>query len=152
MPIAKLDIPVIISIHGYAIGPALELALACDIRIASETSHFGLPCIDEGMIPRDGGTQRLPRLVGKSKAVELILTGEIINAHEAHRIGLISKVVKPEELSATSMGMARDMATKAPIALRYAKEAIHKGPQPLPDGNRVWTGQHAEAVPSRSNR
>ena len=126
-PVAKLDIPVIISIHGYAIGPVLELALACDIRIASETSYFGLPYINEGMIPRDGGTQQLPRLVGKSKAIELILTGEVINAHEAHRIGLINEVVKPEELSGVSMGMAREMATKAPIALRYAKEAIHKG-------------------------
>jgi len=126
-PVAKLNIPVVISINGDVIGQALELALACDIRIASETSHFGLPYINAGMIPWDGGTQRLSRLVGKSKAIELILTGEIINAHEAHRIGLVNQIVHAKDLMATVKDMAQEMAFRGPIALRYAKEAIHKG-------------------------
>jgi len=88
--VVKLDIPVIASINGYAIGQALELVLACDIRIASETSYFAMPHIQTGMIPWDGGTQRLSRLVGKGKAIELILTAEMINAQEAHRIGLVN--------------------------------------------------------------
>jgi len=126
-PIAKLDIPVITSINGYAIGQALELALASDIRMASETSHFGLSHIKAGMIPWDGGTQRLSRLVGGAKALELILTGEIINAHEAHRIGLVNQVVYAKDLMLIVIDMAHKMASKGPIALRYAKEAIHKG-------------------------
>ena len=126
-PFAKLNIPVVISINGDAIGQALELALACDIRTASETSHFGLPYINTGMIPWDGGTQRLSRLVGKSKAIELILTGEIINAHEAHRIGLVNQIVHAKDLMATVMDIAQEMASRGPIALRYAKEAINKG-------------------------
>ena len=126
-PIAKLDIPVIISINGYAIGQALELALAADIRIASETSHFGLHYINAGMIPWDGGTQRLSRLVGGAKALELILTGEIINAQEAHRIGLVNQVIYAKDLMPVVIDMAHKMASKGPIALRYAKEAIHKG-------------------------
>lgn len=126
-PIAKLDIPIIISINGYAIGQALELAMAADIRIASETSHFGLHYINAGMIPWDGGTQRLSRLIGGAKTLELILTGEIINAQEAHRIGLVHRVVPGDELLTVAMDMAHKMASKGPIALRYAKEAIHKG-------------------------
>ena len=126
-PIAKLDRPVIAAIKGDAIGQGLELALACDLRIATETSHFGFPQIMVGSIPWDGGTQRLSRLVGKPKAMEMMLTGEIINAKEADRIGLINKVVPPGDLMAVGMEMAREMASRAPIALRYAKEAVHKG-------------------------
>lgn len=136
--VAKLDIPVITALNGYAIGQALELALACDIRIASKTSHFGLSHIDAGMIPWDGGTQRLSRLVGGAKALELILTGEIINAQEALRIGLVNRVAKPEELSGVVMEVAWEMAAKAPISLRFAKEAIHKGMDlPLEQGLRL---------------
>jgi enoyl-CoA hydratase len=125
--IAKLDPPVIAAINGDAIGQGLELALACDIRIAAETSRFGLPHIKTGLIPRDGGTQRLPRLVGRGKALEMILTGEMIEAQEAYRIGLINKIVPPGELVTVAMDMAKEMASKGPIALRYAKEAICKG-------------------------
>jgi enoyl-CoA hydratase/carnithine racemase len=126
-PIAKLDKPVIAAMNGDAIGQGLELALACDIRIASETSRFGLPQIKSGLIPWDGGTQRLLRLVGKSKALEMILTGETIDAQEALRIGLVSKVVPKKELMEVAMKMAQEMASKGPIALRYTKEAIYKG-------------------------
>lgn len=125
--IAKFDQPIIAAINGDAIGQGLELVLACDVRIASETSHFGLPHIEAGLIPYDGGTQRLARLVGRGKALEMILTGEIIDAQEAHRIGLINNVVPPKELIEVAMTMAREMASKGPIALRYAKEAICKG-------------------------
>jgi len=126
-PIAKLDKPVIAAINGNAIGQGLELALACDIRIVTETSHFGLPHIRKGLISWDGGTQRLSRLVGRGKAVEMILTGEMIDAKEAYRIGLVHKVVHPDELMTTAMGIAQEMVAKGPIALRYAKEAIYKG-------------------------
>ena len=126
-PIAKLDKPVIAAMNGDAIGQGLELALACDIRIASETSRFGLPQIKSGLIPWDGGTQRLLRLVGKSKALEMILTGETIDAQQAYRVGLIHRVVPLKELMEAAMNMAWEMASKGPIALRYAKEAIYKG-------------------------
>ena len=126
-PIAKLDCPVIAAITGDAIGQGLELALACDIRIADEASRFGLPHIKRGIIPWDGGTQRLLHLLGKAKAIEMILCGEVIDAQEACRIGLVSKVVSPEELSSVVMDIAEEMASKGPLALRYAKEAINKG-------------------------
>ena len=126
-PIAKLSHPIIAAINGDAIGQGLELALACDIRIAAETSHFGLPHIKVGLIPWDGGTQRLSRLVGSSKALEMILSGEVINAQEAFRIRLVNKIVPPGALIAFTMERAREMASKGPIALKFAKEAIHKG-------------------------
>ena len=125
--IAKLNQPVIVGVNGDAIGQGLELALACDIRIASETSHFGLTYINSGMIPWDGGTQRLSRLVERGKAIEMILTGELIDAQEAYRIGLVNKVVPAQELTPVVMNIAQEMASKGPIALRYAKEAIYKG-------------------------
>ena len=126
-PIAKLDKPVIAAINGDVIGQGLELALACDIRIAEETSRFGLPHIRAGLIPWDGGTQRLSRLVGRGKALEMILTGETIDVREADRIGLVSKIVPSGELISTVMKMAREMASKGSIALRYVKEAVYKG-------------------------
>jgi enoyl-CoA hydratase len=126
-PIAKLDRPVIAAIHGDAVGQGLELTLACDLRIAQETSRFGLPHIQTGLIPWDGGSQRLARLVGRGRALEMILTGETIDAQEAYRIGLVNKVVSPDRLMDVAMNMAHEMATKGPIALRYAKETIYKG-------------------------
>lgn len=126
-PIAKLNPPIIVGINGDAIGQGLELALACDLRIATETSHFGLPQIGRGFIPWDGGTQRLSRIVGKGKAMEMILSGETIDAHEAYRVGLVNRVIPPAELMAAVLKMAQEMAAKGPIALRYAKEALYKG-------------------------
>jgi enoyl-CoA hydratase len=126
-PISGLYQPVLVGINGDAMGPGLEMALACDIRIASDASYFGMPHVREGLIPWDGGTQRLSRLVGRAKAIEMILTGEIINAQEAHRIGLVHKVVTNSDLMNVAMNMAREIASKGPIALRYAKEAIYKG-------------------------
>ena len=125
--IASVDRPVIAAINGDALGQGLELALSCDIRVASHRARFGFPQVALGLIPMDGGTQRLPRLVGKGKALELILTAETINAEEAFEIGLVSKVVTGENLASEAEAVARTIASKGPIALRYAKEAINKG-------------------------
>jgi len=125
--VAQLPQPVIAAINGYALGGGLELAMACDLRIACEEATLGLPEINLAIIPGGGGTQRLPRLVGKGVALELILTGRHISAQEALRIGLVNKVVPRASLMAEAETVARALAAKAPIALRYAKEAIHKG-------------------------
>jgi len=125
--VASIDRPVIAAINGDALGQGLELALSCDIRLASERARFGFPQVAEGLIPMSGGTQRLPRIVGKGKALELILTAETIDAREAFEIGLVSKVVAGKDLAAEAEAMAKTMASKAPIALRYAKEAVNKG-------------------------
>jgi enoyl-CoA hydratase len=125
--IAGVDRPVIAAINGDALGQGLELALSCDIRLASSNSRFGFPHIALGLIPMDGGTQRLPRIVGKGKALELILTAEIITAQEAFEIGLVNKVVAEDSLTAEAEALAKTMTGKGPIALRYAKEAVNKG-------------------------
>ncbi len=125
--IALIDRPVIAAINGDAMGQGLELVLACDVRIAVEDARFGFPHVASGLMPMDGGTQRLPRLIGKAKALELILGGEAIDARDAVAAGLISQTVARGELTAAAMAMAQGMATKAPIALRYVKEAVNKG-------------------------
>jgi enoyl-CoA hydratase len=116
--------PVIAMINGYCLGGGNELAMACDLRIASETASFGQPEINLGIIPGGGGTQRLTRLVGEGKAMELILTGEIIDARTAALLGLVNMVVPLEELRAKTMEIANRIADKSPIALRMAKEAV----------------------------
>ena len=125
--IASIEKPVIAAINGDALGQGLELALSCDIRLASDKAKFGFPQIAQGIIPFDGGTQRLPRIVGKGKALELILTAETITAEEALEIGLVSKVVDGASLAAEAEALAKTIAAKAPIALRYIKEAVNKG-------------------------
>jgi enoyl-CoA hydratase/carnithine racemase len=125
--IAAIDRPVIAAINGDALGPGLELALSCDIRLASSRARFGLAQVARGRIPTDGGTQRLPRIVGRGKALELLLTAEVITADEALEIGLVSKVVPPEALSGEAEKLAGIVAAKGPIALRYLKEAVNKG-------------------------
>jgi enoyl-CoA hydratase/carnithine racemase len=125
--IAAIDRPVIAAINGDALGEGLEIALACDIRVAATKARFGLPQLTGGRIPADGGTQRLPRIIGKGKASELLMTAETINAEEALEIGLVSRVVPPESLAEESRKLAETIAAKGPIALRYLKEAINKG-------------------------
>ena len=125
--IAGITKPVIAAINGDALDRGLELALACDIRIASATAHFGFPLITGGFIPSDGGTQRLPRLISRGKALELILSGDIINAGEALEIGLIHKILPETELLLEVEKMTATMANKGPFALKYAKEAVLKG-------------------------
>ncbi len=130
--------PIIAAIRGVALGGGLELALACDIRIAAEDARLGLTEINLAIIPGGGGTQRLPRLVGRGKALEMILTGARIGATEALRLGLVERVVPAGDVLTAAFELARDLAGKAPIALRYAKEAVVKGLQlPLADGLRL---------------
>jgi len=130
--------PIIAAIRGYALGGGLELALACDIRIAAEDAELGLTEINLGIIPGGGGTQRLPRLVGRGKALEMVLSGRRVPAAEALRIGLVERVVPAAELMASAQAFARSIAEKAPIALRYAKEAVVSGVAlPLADGLRL---------------
>ncbi|MBD3258415.1 enoyl-CoA hydratase [candidate division GN15 bacterium] len=119
--------PVIAAVNGFALGGGCELAIACDIRLASEKAKFGQPEVNLGIIPGYGGTQRLPRLVGKGKAMQLILTGEMIDAAEAHRIGLVQEVYPPDELMDKAMEMAAMIASRGPIAIQTAKECVNRG-------------------------
>ena len=116
--------PIIAMVNGFCLGGGCEVALACDIRIASEKASFGQPEINLGIIPGGGGTQRLTRLVGEGKSMELILTGEIIDAQNAFAIGLVNHVVPADQLERKTMEIANRIAEKSPIALRLAKEAI----------------------------
>lgn len=125
--ISGIEKPVIAAINGNALGLGLEIALACDIRIASDQACFGFPQVASGSIPVGGGTQMLPRLIGKGKALELILTADTINAEEALEIGLVSKLVPTSELAIEVDNTARTMAEKAPVALRFIKESVNKG-------------------------
>lgn len=123
----NLKIPVICAIHGYALGAGLELALACDIRIADEQALLGMPEVTLGIIPGYGGTQRLPRLVGLGKAKELIFSGESINAEEAYRIGLIDKLVPLGKALNEAKLLADKIATRGPLAVSKAKSAVNLG-------------------------
>ena len=130
--------PIIGAIRGYALGGGLELALACDIRIAGEDAQLGLTEVNLAIIPGGGGTQRLTRLVGRGRALEMILTGARIDAREAWRIGLVERLVPAADVLAAARELARALAEKAPVALRYAKEAVVKGLElPLADGLRL---------------
>jgi enoyl-CoA hydratase/carnithine racemase len=122
-----LNCPVIAAIDGEASGVGLELALACDIRLASLSSRFSLPYIGRGLVPSDGATQRLPRLVGRAKAMELILTGETITARVALETGLVNRVLPQKELLPYALEMGREMAGKASLTLKYCKETVLKG-------------------------
>jgi enoyl-CoA hydratase len=132
--IENLGKPVIAAINGYALGGGCELAMACTIRIAADTAKLGQPEINLGIIPGYAGTQRLSRLVGRGRALELLLTGDQISAAEAHRIGLVNRVVAPAELMTEARKMAHALAAKAPIAARYIIDAVNRGLQmPFPD-------------------
>jgi enoyl-CoA hydratase len=119
--------PVIAAINGYALGGGCELALACHVRLAADSALLGLPEINLGVIPGHGGTQRMARLLGKGKALELICSGDHIGAAEAERIGLVNAVYPAEELLDRAVELARKFASKPPIAMRYALEAVQQG-------------------------
>jgi enoyl-CoA hydratase len=119
--------PIIAALHGYVLGSGIEIALCCDIRIASKNARFGLPEVALGMIPAAGGTQTLPRTVGKSKALEMLLTDEWIDGDEAFRIGLVNHVVPEDKLLDHANAMARKIAAQDPTAVRYAKQAVVRG-------------------------
>ncbi|WBW98556.1 short-chain-enoyl-CoA hydratase [Oceanirhabdus sp. W0125-5] len=122
-----LEKPVIAAVNGFALGGGCELAMACDIRIASSKAKFGQPEVSLGITPGFGGTQRLARLVGIGKAKELIFTGDMVRADEALRIGLVNNVVEPDELMNVAKEMAEKIKNNAPIAVAYSKVAINRG-------------------------
>ena len=125
--IENLGKPVIACINGFALGGGCELAMACTLRLASENAKLGQPEVKLGLIPGYGGTQRLPRLVGKGVAMQLVLTGEMISAQEAHRIGLVNEVVPAGELIARAEAIAAKIIANAPLAIQYAIEAVNHG-------------------------
>jgi enoyl-CoA hydratase/carnithine racemase len=130
--------PLIAAINGLAVGGGLEIAMACDIRIASETARLGTPEVTLGLMPGWGGTQRLPRMVPWCKAAEILLTGRVIDAQEAYRIGLVNKVVPQKEVMTTAKEWAQLICQAAPLAVRAAKEAMVKGYSlSLEDGLRL---------------
>ena len=133
--IERFPKPVIAAINGFALGGGCELALACHIRIASENAQIGLPEVTLGIIPGYGGTQRMARLLGKGKALELILTGDRIKAAEAERIGLVNKVVPADQLMTAAEEMARTIMSRGPLAVRAAIEAVMSGSEmPFEEG------------------
>ncbi len=134
--------PVIAAINGFALGGGCELAMACHIRIASENAKFGQPEVKLGIAPGYGGTQRLPRLVGKGVAMQLILTGEMIDAQEAYRIGLVNKVVPAADLLAESEKMMRGILAMGPLAVRLAMEAVDQGLEMTLDEGLLLEANH----------
>ncbi len=136
--IENLGKPVIAAINGYALGGGCELAMACTLRVASEKAKLGQPEVNLGIIPGYGGTQRLPRLVGKGRAMELILTGRMVDAQEAYQIGLVNKVVPHEKLMDEAIELAKTIMSKGPLAVKYAMEAVNRGLEvSLEEGLRI---------------
>ncbi|MCK4784860.1 MAG: enoyl-CoA hydratase/isomerase family protein [Desulfobacteraceae bacterium] len=130
--------PLIAAVHGYVLGSGIEIALCCDIRIASEDARFGLPEVGLGIIPAAGGTQTLPRTVGRGKALEMLLTNRWIDAKEAYRIQLVNRVVPREKLLESAKEMAEKIASHDPVAIRSAKQAVVRGLDlPLSEGLRL---------------
>jgi enoyl-CoA hydratase/carnithine racemase len=127
MAIQRLGKPVIAAINGVCLGGGNELAMACHLRIAGDRARFGQPEINLGIIPGFGGTQRLPRLIGKAKAIELTLTADLITAQEAHRLGLINQVVPQDQVMKAAKDLARKIASKGQVAVRLALQAIEEG-------------------------
>lgn len=125
--IETLGKPVVAAVNGYALGGGCELAMACTIRIASQTARFGQPEVSLGLIPGYGGTQRLPRLIGKGRALQLILSGSMIDANEAYRVGLVNEVVPSADLIARANTVLAAITAHAPVALRLAIDSVNKG-------------------------
>src|SRR5204862_4227538 len=125
--IENLGKPVIAAVNGFALGGGCELAMACTLRIAADTAKLGQPEVNLGIMPGYAGTQRLPRLVGKGRALELLLSGEPISAQEAYRIGLVNQVVPAAELMAAARALAKKIMANAPLAVKFAMEAVSHG-------------------------
>src|SRR4026207_2286409 len=125
--VENLGKPVVAAINGFALGGGCETAMACTIRLATESARFGQPEVKLGVLPGGGGTQRLPRLVGKGRALQLILSGEMISAQEAYRIGLVNEVVPAAELVPRAEAIFKQIFANAPLAVRYSLEAVNKG-------------------------
>jgi len=124
--VRKLQTPLIAAVSGYALGAGCELAMSCDLVVASESARFGQPEINVGIMPGAGGTQRLTRVIGKARAMELVLTGRMMGAYEAERVGLVNRVVPVEVLADEALALAREIASKPPISARLAKAAVLK--------------------------
>ena len=136
--IESFPLPVIAVINGHCLGGGCELVIACDLRIASEKARFGQPEINLGIIPGWGGTQRLPRLIGKNLALEMILTGDAIDSQKALKLGLVNMVVPPDKLAEEAQKMAKKLAAKAPLAVKAIIEAVDKGLSlPLKEGEKI---------------
>jgi enoyl-CoA hydratase/carnithine racemase len=135
--IENLGKPVIAAVNGFALGGGFETAMACTIRLAVDTAKFGQPEVTLGLVPGGGGTQRLPRLVGKGRALQLILSGEMISAQEAFRIGLVNEVVPAADLITRAEGILNKIASNAPIAVKFALEAANKGLETSQDDGLV---------------
>ncbi|MCP4038568.1 MAG: enoyl-CoA hydratase/isomerase family protein [bacterium] len=134
----SIDKPIIAAVNGHCLAGGLEIALACDLRVASENASFGLPEVTRGIIPGAGGTQRLPRLIGPERALDLIMSGRRIDAQEALRIGLVSRVVAQGDLRDEAMKTAQAIAANGPLAVRAAKAAVWRGlDMPLEEGLRL---------------
>jgi len=125
--IENLGKPVIAAVNGFALGGGCELAMACTLRVAAETAKFGQPEVKIGTMPGFGGTQRLPRLIGKGRALQLILSGEIIDAHEAYRLGLVNEIVPNADLIARAEAILQKIIHNAPIGVKFSIEAVNKG-------------------------
>lgn len=136
--IETLGKPVVAAVQGFALGGGCELAMACTLRVAGEKAHFGQPEVKLGLIPGFGGTQRLGRLVGRGSALELLLTGEMIDAREAHRLGLVNRVVPQDQVMEEARKLLATILERGPLAVRYILEATHQGLEmPLEDGLRL---------------
>ena len=136
--IERLGKPVVAAINGYALGGGCELAMACTLRIAADTARLGQPEINLGLIPGYAGTQRLSRLIGTGRALELLLTGDQVSAAEAHRLGLVNRVVAAADLMSEARALAATLAGKAPLAVEFILDAVHRGVQlPLRDGEAL---------------
>jgi enoyl-CoA hydratase len=135
--------PVIAAVNGVCVGGGNELAMACDIRIAAESAKFGQPEVNLGIIPGWGGTQRLPRLVGKGRALEMMLTGDLVKADDAARYGLANKVVPDNEVLTQARNLARKLSMSAPLAMTRIKQAVNRG---LEQGNEAGLSTEAEGV------
>jgi enoyl-CoA hydratase/carnithine racemase len=135
--IENLGKPVIAAVNGFALGGGCETAMACTLRIAVERASFGQPEVKLGLLPGGGGTQRLPRLVGKGRALQLILSGEMIDAREAWRIGLVNEIVPPADLIARAEAILKQIASNAPIAVQLALEATNKGLETTQDAGML---------------
>ncbi len=139
--IERLGKPVVAAVNGLALGGGCELAMACTLRVAADSARFGQPEVNLGLTPGYAGSQRLPRLVGKGRALELLLTGEMISATRAYEIGLVNRVVPAAELRAAALALAAMLGAKAPLAVQYILELVHHGAEmPLAEG------QHLEAT------
>jgi enoyl-CoA hydratase len=151
--IEQLGKPVIAAINGFALGGGCELAMACTLRLAADSAKFGQPEINLGLIPGYAGSQRLPRLVGRGVALEILLTGDMIGASRAYEIGLVNRVVPAAELMTEAKKLAQALAAKAPIAVRYILDAVHQGLDvPLSQGQYLETSLFGTIASSEDMR